>query len=99
MRSRYLLPLVLFFTLSIPVSTAYAASLTQQRQLYNQAKLALSKNDASVYLNNRPALRDYPLTAYLAYDELTQRLPSASDTEVEKFLLEHGDLPQINWMK
>ncbi len=99
MRSRYLLPLVLLITFFPSLSTASAASLTQQRSLYNQAKLALSKNDAAPYLHNRAALRDYPLTPYLAYDELTQRLPRASDDEVEKFLLEHGDLPQINWMK
>src|SRR5690554_855287 len=100
MRSRYLLPLVLLVaSLHHPLSTASAASLAQQRTLYSQAKSALSKNDASVYLNNRAALRSYPLTPYLAYDELTQRLPSASNDDVEKFLLEHGDLPQINWMK
>ena len=100
MRSRYLLPVVLFLTtLNAPLAFANTASITQQRSLYNQAKLALSKNDASVYLNNSAALRNYPLTPYLAYDELTQRLPTASNNEVEKFLLEHGDLPQINWMK
>ena len=99
MRSRYVLSVVLLLTFFSPLSTASAASLAQQRSLYDQAKLALSKNDAAPYLNNRAALRDYPLTPYLAYDELTQRLPSASDDEVEKFLLEHGDLPQINWMK
>ena len=79
MRSRYLLPLVLLITFFPSLSTASAASLTQQRSLYNQAKLALSKNDAAPYLHNRAALRDYPLTPYLAYDELTQRLPRASD--------------------
>ncbi len=99
MRSRYLLPLVLFVALSHSVFSVSAATLQQQRTLYNQAKLALSKNDASLYLNNRAALRDYPLTPYLAYDELTQRLATASSDEVEKFLLEHGDLPQIKWMK
>ena len=100
MRSQYLLPVVLFLTtLNAPLAFANTASITQQRSLYNQAKLALSKNDASVYLNNSAALRNYPLTPYLAYDELTQRLPTASNNEVEKFLLEHGDLPQINWMK
>lgn len=99
MRSRYLLPLVLCVVFSHSVSSANAATLQQQRALYNQAKLALSKNDASLYFNNRSALRDYPLTPYLAYDELTQRLQTASSDEVEKFLLEHGDLPQIKWMK
>lgn len=99
MRSRYLLPLVLCVAFSHSVSSANAATLQQQRALYNQAKLALSQNDASLYFNNRSALRDYPLTPYLAYDELTQRLQTASSDEVEKFLLEHGDLPQIKWMK
>ena len=100
MRSRYLIPVVLFIaTFNISLATANTGAVTQQRNLYNQAKLALSKNDASVYLNNSAALRNYPLTSYLAYDELTQRLPTASSNEIEKFLLEHGDLPQINWMK
>lgn len=100
MRSRYFLPFLLFITtLSSPLANAYTVSVTQQRTLYNQAKLALSKNDASVYFNNSTALRNYPLTPYLAYDELTQRLATASNLEIEKFLLEHGDLPQINWMK
>ena len=99
MRSRLLLPFIFCVALGHGISAAIAAPIEQQRQLYNQAKSALSKNDASLYLNNRAALRDYPLTPYLAYDELTARLQTASSNEVEKFLLEHGDLPQINWMK
>ncbi|GAB0079628.1 transglycosylase SLT domain-containing protein [Pseudomonas syringae] len=45
------------------------------------------------------ALADYPLEPYLEYDELTARLKTASNAEIEKFLAEHGDLPQANWMK
>ncbi|MCB2807604.1 hypothetical protein KQ900_15350, partial [Listeria monocytogenes] len=48
---------------------------------------------------SRSALRDYPLAPYLAYAELTHRLKSASNEEVERFLTEHGDLPQIGWLK
>ncbi len=48
---------------------------------------------------SRSALRDYPLEPYLAYDELTHRLKTASNEEVERFLTEHGDLPQIGWLK
>lgn len=99
MRSLYLLPLSLLLTLCSPLTTVQAASLAQQRVIYDQAQAALSKNDTSVYFSNRVALRDYPLTPYLAYDELTQRLSTASSAEVERFLLEHGDLPQIKWMK
>ncbi|SEI95443.1 soluble lytic murein transglycosylase [Azotobacter beijerinckii] len=99
MRSRLL---SLFFCLSlIPLAStrAEAASLGEQRILYDQAKQALARGDAGPYLRNRQALRDYPLEPYLAYDELTARLKSASDEEIEKFLAEHGDLPQVGWMK
>ncbi len=78
---------------------AQAASLTQQRQMYDEAKRALAKNDSGPYKRYASALRDYPLTPYLAYDELTNRLKFASNAEIEKFLTEHGDLPQASWMK
>ena len=78
---------------------ASAATLSQQRQYYDEAKQALAKGDSGPYRRHLTARRDYPLTPYLAYDELTNRLKSASNHEVEKFLAEHGDLPQISWMK
>lgn len=80
-------------------TTAQAATLAQQRQYYDQAKAALAKGDKGPYERYAHALRDYPLEPYLAYDELTARLKWASNDEVEKFLAEHGDLPQIGWMK
>ncbi|SDG84888.1 soluble lytic murein transglycosylase [Pseudomonas flavescens] len=76
-----------------------AASLTQQRQYYDEAKAALAKGDKGPYQRYASALRDYPLTPYLAYDELTARLKGASNAEIEAFLAAHGDLPQANWMK
>ncbi|MCZ4323505.1 transglycosylase SLT domain-containing protein [Pseudomonas anguilliseptica] len=84
---------------SLSVISAQAATLTQQRQYYDQAKAALAKGDKGPYQRYASALRDYPLEPYLAYDELTARLKSASNDEIEKFLAEHGDLPQISWMK
>lgn len=78
---------------------ATAANLAQQRLLYDEAKRGLERNDPSAYLRNRAALRDYPLEPLLAYDELTLRLKNASNAEIENFLTEHGDLPQIRWMK
>ncbi|KRW62008.1 transglycosylase SLT domain-containing protein [Pseudomonas sp. TTU2014-080ASC] len=80
-------------------TTAQAATLAQQRQYYDQAKAALAKGDKGPYERYAHVLRDYPLEPYLAYDELTARLKWASNDEVEKFLAEHGDLPQIGWMK
>ncbi|WXL24178.1 transglycosylase SLT domain-containing protein [Ectopseudomonas mendocina] len=84
---------------TVCLSTAQAATLAQQRLYYDQAKAALAKGDKGPYLRYANELRDYPLEPYLAYDELTARLKSASNEEIEKFITEHGDLPQIGWMK
>ncbi|HYQ37771.1 MAG TPA: lytic murein transglycosylase, partial [Pseudomonas sp.] len=96
-------PLALFVCLlagfGLQALPATAASLPQQRLLYDEAKRGLDKNDPTPYLRNRAALRDYPLEPLLAYEELSQRLKTASDAEIEAFLTEHGDLPQIGWMK
>nr|WP_294979321.1 transglycosylase SLT domain-containing protein [uncultured Pseudomonas sp.] len=85
--------------LSLSVQTANAASLPQQRQMYDEAQKALARNDSGPYFRYQSALADYPLEPYLAYDELTNRLKSASNDEIERFITEHGDLPQINWLK
>lgn len=84
---------------SFALANAQASNLDQQRQMYDEAKRALSKGDKGPYLRYSRALSDYPLTPYLAYDELSARLESASNTEVETFLNTHGDLPQANWIK
>ncbi|MEX6502484.1 transglycosylase SLT domain-containing protein [Pseudomonas zhanjiangensis] len=95
-RLSYLLPCLL---LCLSAATAQATSLEQQRQLYDEAKRALAKGDSGPYQRYAKALRNYPLEPYLAYDALTARLKSASNDEIEKFLAEHGDLPQASWMK
>lgn len=81
------------------VSCAHAVDLTTQRQYYDEAKRALAKGDSGPYYRYAPMLSGYPLEPYLAYDELTARLKTASNDEIEKFLAAHGDLPQANWMK
>lgn len=73
--------------------------LQQQRSLYQKAKTELEAGRSETWLNNQAVLRDYPLSAYLAYDALTLRLPSASNSEVEGFFKEYPDLPQLRWMK
>lgn len=100
MRSRLsrLVPAFLLGVLSIG-SVAHAGDLTLQRQYYNQAKAALAKGNSAPYFQYKAMLADYPLEPYLAYDELTARLPSASDKEIEAFIAAHGDLPKINWLK
>ncbi|WP_152224582.1 transglycosylase SLT domain-containing protein [Pseudomonas sp. SCB32] len=98
MRGR-LFTLLSCFILSLSAQTANAAALPQQRQMYDEAQKALARNDSGPYFRYQSALSDYPLEPYLAYDELTNRLKSASNSEIERFISEHGDLPQINWLK
>ncbi|SDZ29975.1 transglycosylase SLT domain-containing protein [Pseudomonas sp. NFIX28] len=98
MRSR-LFSLLSCLLLSASVQTVQAADLSLQRQYYDEAKRALAKGDSGPYFRYSQVLADYPLEPYLAYDELTARLKTASNAEIEKFLREHGDLPQANWMK
>ncbi|HLD68331.1 MAG TPA: transglycosylase SLT domain-containing protein, partial [Pseudomonas sp.] len=98
MRGR-LFSLLSCLLLSAATLSAQAASLAQQRQYYDEAKRALAKGDSGPYRRHAQALADYPLTPHLAYDELTARLKWASNAEIEKFLAEHGDLPQASWMK
>ena len=66
--------------------SAQAVDLSTQRQYYDEAKRALAKGDSGPYFRYSQALADYPLEPYLAYDELTARLKTASNAEIEKFL-------------
>jgi soluble lytic murein transglycosylase len=81
------------------VQTSQAATLSEQRQYYTEAKAALEKGNSEPYRRYASALATYPLEPYLAYDELTARLKTASNSEIKAFLAQHGDLPQANWMK
>ncbi|BAU75146.1 transglycosylase SLT domain-containing protein [Metapseudomonas furukawaii] len=90
---------LLLSTVGAQATQASTVPLAQQRLMYDEAKRALAKGDSGPYKRYANALRDYPLEPYLAYDELTARLKWASNDEIEKFLAEHGDLPQAGWMK
>ena len=99
MRSRLFCFLSCLLLSATAVQSAQAVDLFTQRQYYDEAKRALAKGDTGPYFRYSQDLRDYPLEPYLAYDELTARLKTASNDEIERFLAEHGDLPQANWMK
>ncbi len=99
MRSRLFNFLSCLLLSATAAQSALAVDITTQRQYYDEAKRALARGDTGPYMQYSQALADYPLTPYLAYDELTARLKSASNEEIEQFLAKNGDLPQANWMK
>lgn len=88
--------LTLALTLALP---AGAASLSQQRSLYDQAKKAMDAGNPATYRNNRSALAGYPLEPYLAFEDLRLRIKTASTQEVERFIRQHDDLPQTRYLK
>src|SRR5690606_2974522 len=96
---RPLVALIACLLAALLASTSQAASLEQQRRWYDEARLALQKGDGAPYRRHAQALRDYPLEPYLAYEALNRRLPGASTRELEKFFVEHGDLPQAARLK
>lgn len=99
MRTRFLSLLTASLLLTA-VHPAHADNrLQQQRALYQKAKTELESGRSDIWRNNQTFLQDYPLSSYLAYDALTLRLNSASNAEVERFLQENADLPQLRWMK
>ncbi|QLF91728.1 transglycosylase SLT domain-containing protein [Pseudomonas sp. ABC1] len=99
MRGRFFSFSLCLLLSSMLSGASQAATLAQQRLYYDEAKQALAKGDSGPYKRYASALRSYPLEPYLAYDELTARLKTASNEEVSAFLTRHGDLPQISWMK
>ncbi|MFT0211047.1 transglycosylase SLT domain-containing protein [Pseudomonas sp. F1_0610] len=98
MRTTSLLSLcaAISFSISLP---AAALSLEQQRSLFTQTKAELAKGKTSLFQQNKNALSSYPLYTYLVYDELSLRLKSAPDQEIEHYISSNQDLPQIRWMQ
>ena len=79
-----------FFILCLLMSPqAYsdnAVQLTEQRQLFQQAKKALQDNQISRYQMLHKQLDGYPLQGYLQYLYLNGRLSQASNASVSEFL-------------
>jgi soluble lytic murein transglycosylase len=87
--------LLLLFALSV----AQAQELTQQRQTYRLAQLALKAGQIEVFRRFQAQLKDYPLYPYLVYEELKRRLASAPDAEIEGFLETYADTPLASLMR
>ncbi len=65
-----------------------ASSLREQ---YRQAEQALKKNDEARFHQLRKGLDDYPLTVYLDFQYLADRLSSLSTSQVTRFMRQHPD--------
>lgn len=84
--------LVILLTFSTP-SIANDLNLSQQRALYQEAKIALSRGDQSKFKRILSRIDDYPLRPYLEYTELTERLWRLPKRDVQNFLSKHHGTP------
>ncbi|CAK0761319.1 soluble lytic murein transglycosylase [Gammaproteobacteria bacterium] len=93
--------------LSILLLSSYLpanADLSQQRFEFREAREARARGDLTLFNQRLASLTEYPLYGYLVYDDLKDRLASASDPEIRAFLARYGDLPvattlRATWLK
>jgi len=88
-----LLVLSLVSLVCLAFSGQLLASIERQRVIFNDASLALNKNQISKFKRLLAQLDDYPVQAYLKYDDLRRRIHRASEDEVTRFLNNHEDYP------
>ena len=96
------LPAVLLL-LAMSAVQAKPDPLKAQRELFLDARAALQDNRLEEYQSLVWQLRDYPLYPYLQFDELRNRLSSADEQEVARFLEVHegepvGDRLRQSWL-
>ncbi|MEH6467729.1 MAG: hypothetical protein V7722_08870, partial [Porticoccus sp.] len=75
------------------LSFAGSLSLNEQREFYQEAKVALSKGDLSKYKSILSRIGNYPLRPYLEYTELSDRLRRLPKRDVQNFLSKHDGTP------
>jgi len=85
-------------------SIAQAATPTQNREWFEQARLALNKSDERAFKLLRAQLENYPLTPYLDIWLARKALKKGNDGLVEQTLIQHANIPEsrnlrIAWLK
>ncbi len=74
-------------------SPADAASLIEQRQWYERAKVALDTKDMATYRRLRRKLSGYPLHPYLDYRHFLQMIDERTPREFNSFIAKYQTLP------
>ena len=97
----------LFTLLSLHVicsaNSADSIQYAQEREVYQQALLAIQKNDVGKYKQARHLLRDYPLVTYLDYEYLYRNFDQLPEKRIARFLKKHegsyiAKKMQVSWL-
>ena len=76
-----------------------AEKIVAQRELLQQARLAIANNDRSGLKRLKPGLQDYPLLPYIEYWDITKRLSQLPYDEIDAFLADHDGTAIADWMR
>ncbi|MFK7815817.1 MAG: hypothetical protein AB8B92_05730, partial [Gammaproteobacteria bacterium] len=83
---------IVIFFLSVSIGQANP-DWQHERDLYEKARVALSKKQVNQYQKYLAQLTEYPLYSYLIYHELRSRISRLSDDEVDAYLTTYDDGP------
>ena len=73
------------------LSMGVSAQASSLREQYRQAEQALNKNDVAAFKQLRQGLDAYPLTPYLDFQLLADRITNLSTTQVVEFMHRYPD--------
>ena len=88
--------------IQVPAEAIYAANqaidddiwyVIEQRSRFLQAESALKQGDMTRFRRLRDSLNDYPLYPYLEFADISRRLASTSNDEIEEFLARYSETP------
>ncbi len=91
--------------LAVPTAASTGGDpFVEQRRLFQQAEDALKRGHLRTYRRLLSELGGYPLKPYLEYERLRRWMRRVSDTEIQRFLARHEDLPiadrlRSRWLK
>lgn len=89
----YIISSVLAVPAILPSGSAWASTLEQQRELFQQARKELRAGRVESYKKIAQQLRDYPLYPYLQFDYLSRYIWKIKDTQLISFLDKYPELP------
>ena len=97
-RLSHLLPasIALCVVLAAPLATA---DLSARQKLFVAAEKSLKRGNNDLFLDSRQQLEDYVLTPYLDYLYLANRFEEIGQTDIDRFVASHPDLPQTSQLQ
>jgi len=90
---------VLALILSLFLQTAFAKpvdlQIKQNRHLFHLAEIALANNQTKNFNHLNRQLKDYPITPYLKFDEISRNFNHVTSTQMRTFLKTYKDFPFV----